>query len=137
MGNTDYEAIRSRRQGTAGPRDHSPRSPSQPPAPPPPPPPAPPRWEIVQGDCIAELAKVERGIVRLAFADPPYNLGVDYGKHQNDNMPREEYLEWCFRWIRATTDVLTDDGSLWLLSSHEHVAIFELMLIYSGLHIKN
>jgi len=30
-------------------------------------------WEIRQGDCLAELAKVEAGSVRLAFADPPYD----------------------------------------------------------------
>ena len=36
-------------------------------------------WEIRCGDCIKELDRLDAGSVRLIFADPPYNIGVDYG----------------------------------------------------------
>jgi site-specific DNA-methyltransferase (adenine-specific) len=107
------------------------------PAPPPPPPPPPPAWQVIEGDCVAELGKLARGSARLVFADPPYNIGIPYGKHHNDSMPREKYLEWCFRWIRAAADVLADDGSLWVLISHEYAADFEMMIREADLTVRS
>src|SRR5258708_3474824 len=33
--------------------------------------------QILDGDCIAELAKLPAGSVDLVFADPPYNLQLN------------------------------------------------------------
>jgi site-specific DNA-methyltransferase (adenine-specific) len=45
-------------------------------------------WKIVQGDCLDVLSTIEPGSVNLVFADPPYNIGVDYGEHYNDTTTR-------------------------------------------------
>jgi DNA modification methylase len=88
-------------------------------------------WEIIVGDCIevmqgewddetdTEKGPVASGSARLIFADPPYNIGVEYGDHHDDCMPEDAYLEWCWQWIDAASDVLTPDGSFWLLVNHE------------------
>src|SRR5262249_17221768 len=66
---------------------------------------------------------------RLIFADPPYNIGIDYGEGQRaDRRPKIDYLAWCDQWIRACHAALTDDGSLWVLINHENEAYFDLML---------
>jgi site-specific DNA-methyltransferase (adenine-specific) len=44
---------------------------------------------------------------------PPYNLGVKYRSYLDD-MPRTEYLNWTDRWIRATSEVMGESGSLFL-----------------------
>lgn len=79
-------------------------------------------WELITGDCVAQLAKLPSGHARLVFADPPYNVGRNYhGKGAAaDLMPDEKYLAFCEDWLRECARLLTDDGSLWLLVSDEY-----------------
>jgi DNA modification methylase/ParB-like chromosome segregation protein Spo0J len=77
-------------------------------------------WEIRQGDCLDVLSKIERGSVRLIFADPPYNIGIDYGQGtEADTLPGREYLDWCIAWAEAAERLLTPDGSMWVLINDE------------------
>jgi site-specific DNA-methyltransferase (adenine-specific) len=92
-------------------------------------PPGKPSWEIKTGDCLELFQAFPAGSARLLFADPPYNLGVDYGHGKKaDQLPAYEYYRWCARWIHLCYDRLTPDGSLWLLINHEHAAVIELLL---------
>jgi DNA modification methylase len=92
-------------------------------------------WEVRHGDCLEQLARVEPGSVRLVFADPPYNEGVDYGHGvQADRLPDDVYLGWCRDWMAACARLLTPDGSLWVLISHRYGAGFEGLLHGAGLH---
>ena len=85
------------------------------------------QWEIICGDCLEVLPKISEK-ARLIFADPPYNIGVDYGEGSKaDRLAPWEYLQWCAQWIRACWDALTDDGSFWLLINHENAAALELI----------
>jgi DNA modification methylase len=79
-------------------------------------------WEVRQGDCLTELDAIERGSARLIFADPPYNIGIDYGEHYSDKRDENEFNEWCARWIFACHEALSEDGSLWLLSPPDMAA---------------
>lgn len=36
-------------------------------------------WRVVEGDCIERLEAIKAGSARLVFADPPYDIGIDYG----------------------------------------------------------
>jgi site-specific DNA-methyltransferase (adenine-specific) len=76
-------------------------------------------WRIITGDCVATMEAMEPGSARLVFADPPYNIAINYGSHYDDRMEPEAYLAWCERWIRATARLLAPDGSLWLLVDHK------------------
>jgi site-specific DNA-methyltransferase (adenine-specific) len=76
-------------------------------------------WEVKQGDCLEGLESIEEGSVRLIFADPPYNIGIEYGDHYDDSRPADQYEAWCGEWLAAAFRALTDDGSLWLLVNHE------------------
>lgn len=90
---------------------------------------------ILEGDCLALLPTVEAGSVRLVFADPPYNIGVDYGHGKKaDRLPPAEYLDWCRRWIGEAARLLTPDGSMWVLINSEWADYFGMMLRESGLH---
>jgi site-specific DNA-methyltransferase (adenine-specific) len=91
--------------------------------------------EIVHGDCLAELANMASGSVRLTFADPPYNEGVDYGDGEAaDRLPEADYLPWCGRWIEAAARTLSADGSMWVLISEDYVDHFGVLLRQAGLH---
>lgn len=78
-----------------------------------------PRCVLHTGDCLEILAGMPARSARLAFADPPYNIGVDYGAHYDDARNADEFQRWCVEWMAGVHRVLTDDGSLWLLISHE------------------
>ena len=47
--------------------------------------------KIIQGDALNELKKIPDESVDIAFFDPPYNVGKDYG-NSKDDLPKEEYL---------------------------------------------
>lgn len=95
-------------------------------------------WRIVEGDCIEQLEALEAGSARLVFADPPYNIGIDYGDGpQADRLPDEQYLAWCQRWMRACLRVLTPDGSLWVMIGDEYAGEYACLLKRLGLSIRN
>jgi site-specific DNA-methyltransferase (adenine-specific) len=76
-------------------------------------------WRIITGDSLKVMPTLQPGSVRLVFADPPYNLGIDYGAHHNDKLSPAAYLAWSEAWIAAAVQLLSQDGSLWLLVNHE------------------
>lgn len=94
------------------------------------------RWRIVTGDCVEELHRLESP--RLIFADPPYNIGIDYGDGESgDLLDYDEYVEWAGTWVEACASALAGDGSLWLLVSHEYAAEYALAIKKAGLGIRN
>jgi site-specific DNA-methyltransferase (adenine-specific) len=53
-------------------------------------------------------------VVDTVFADPPFNLGKEYGKNSDDNRPDEDYLNWCKRWVAESVRTLKPGGSFFL-----------------------
>jgi len=71
---------------------------------------------LYQGDCLNFLHALPDSCVDLVFADPPFNLGKDYGKDVNDQMQSEEYLAWSNQWLRESIRVLKPGGSLFVFN---------------------
>lgn len=95
-------------------------------------------WRIPLEDCIEEMLAMDRGIARLVFADPPYNMGVEYDDDPTgDALPTEEYLEWCRAWMALCSRILTPDGSMWVLVHDEWTAEYRLILDGLGLHLRS
>lgn len=61
------------------------------------------------GDCIDIMAEIPNDSVDIVFADPPFNLGKDYGDTSNDS--RSDYAEWCEAWIGECFRILKPTGS--------------------------
>lgn len=55
--------------------------------------------ELYLGDCIEFMRGLPAGSVDLVVTDPPYNVGIDYNGSHNDNMTREEFIEWARDWF--------------------------------------
>jgi site-specific DNA-methyltransferase (adenine-specific) len=92
-----------------------------------------PAWKIINGDCLDELKKLDAGRFRLIFADPPYNIGIDYGGGEKaDLLPGKEFVAWCEEWIEQCHRVLTPDGSLWLLIGDEYADYIAIALREAG-----
>ena len=54
---------------------------------------------LFAADCMAILPHIEDGVIDTVFADPPFNLGKEYGKNTDDLKPDAEYMAWCRKWI--------------------------------------
>lgn len=65
-------------------------------------------------DCLKVLPFIKDETVDTVFADPPFNLGKEYGKSTNDLKEEDEYLTWCKTWIAECVRVLKPGGALFL-----------------------
>ena len=66
---------------------------------------------IYNMDCVEGLKQVESNSIDLIVTSPPYNLGIQYDSW-DDNMPWDEYLDWCKQWLTECYRVLKDDGRI-------------------------
>lgn len=71
---------------------------------------------LYQGDCLNFLGAIPDSSVDLVFADPPFNLGKDYGKGVSDCLKSEEYLSWSKQWLNESIRVLKPGGSLFIFN---------------------
>lgn len=93
---------------------------------------------IIHGDCLTELPKIPKASAQLVFADPPYNIGIDYGNGKDaDRLATEKYIGWCEQWMKACSRILTPDGSIWVMINDEWVSHFDLILKKLGLYRRN
>lgn len=72
---------------------------------------------IYCNDCLKVLPTLEAESVSLAFADPPYNIGV-FAK-----MGAADYLAWCEQWIAEVSRVLKPNGAFWVSHSKPDVLV--------------
>ncbi len=69
---------------------------------------------LYQGDCLEILPTVADESVDLVFADPPFNLGKDYGRGISDSRAAEDYLGWCEAWVKESTRVTAPGGAVFI-----------------------
>ena len=71
------------------------------------------KWgRLFQGDCLELLRSLPDDSVDMVFADPPFNLGKEYGKGINDQLRADDYLRWSNSWLGESIRVLAPGGSL-------------------------
>ena len=88
------------------------------------------------GDCLDILPTLDRESVDLVIADPPYNIGIDYGRGAKADR-RDDYDIWCGRWIGWCYRALKPHGSLWIISGQEHAAEIDISIQLQGMTIRN
>jgi DNA modification methylase len=71
------------------------------------------RQEIIHGDCLQILPTLEPDSAQIIIADPPYNIGKDFG-NDSDKQPMEEYLNWCETWIKECLRILKPNGTMFI-----------------------
>lgn len=65
-------------------------------------------------DCMEVLPAMRASVVDTVFADPPFNLGKEYGRNTNDSVPAPEYIDWCKRWVKECVRTLKPGGAFFL-----------------------
>ncbi|MBI2504037.1 MAG: site-specific DNA-methyltransferase [Candidatus Latescibacteria bacterium] len=65
-------------------------------------------------DCIGGMERhLQPGSVDVVVTSPPYNIGSRYGQY-DDTLPRAQYLDWLESWGQAVSQVLAEQGSVFL-----------------------
>ena len=78
---------------------------------------------ILHGDASAILKQLLDQDARydVIIADPPYNIGKDFGNDYAP-MPIDEYIQWTAGWVNDCLELLTDDGLVYIYGFPEIIA---------------
>lgn len=99
-----------------------------------------PLWTLIHADVIDGLSSVRdhHAAPRLIFADPPYNIGIDYGDGEKaDRLNPAQYMLWFAEWIGACWESLAADGSLWVMIGDEYAAEYATAMKRTGFTIRS
>src|SRR5687768_1829504 len=82
---------------------------------------------LLHGDCLERMKSLETRSVDLLIADPPYNLGKDYG-NDSDSLLRGDYLDFTRQWTREAIRVLKRRGSIYVFMGFRFIShLFNIM----------
>ena len=89
---------------------------------------------IIEGDCIAEMARLPDKSVDMIFADPPYNLqlGGDLFRPEGGRVDAVDddwdkfdslaaYDDFTRDWLAEARRILKDDGTIWVIGSYHNI----------------
>jgi len=88
------------------------------------------REEILEGDSIKLLPTLAAESAQIIIADPPYNIGKDFG-NDSDKQPMEEYLKWCEQWIEECVRILKPNGTMFIYGFSEILALILAKIPYT------
>jgi adenine-specific DNA-methyltransferase len=74
----------------------------------------------IHGDALDVLKSIKPGVINLIFADPPYNIGKDFG-NGHESLSDDQYLEWCYEWIDECSRVLHRQGTFYLMAATQYM----------------
>lgn len=79
------------------------------------------KLEIICADALKELKKIPSNSINLIIADPPYNLGKDYG-NDSDNREFEDYLNFTKEWTAECKRIITNTGTIYIFMGFRFIS---------------
>ena len=83
---------------------------------------------IYHSDCLDALQEIKDSSVDLIFADPPYNIGKTFGTFKDSWRSDKGYAEWCYLWLDLCIDKLSQNGSIYVMTSTQAMPYLDLWL---------
>jgi site-specific DNA-methyltransferase (adenine-specific) len=80
------------------------------------------RQEVINGDSLLVLPTLESESAQIIIADPPYNIGKDFG-NDSDKQPMDEYLKWTDKWMKECFRILKPNGTMFVYGFSEILAL--------------
>ena len=77
--------------------------------------------KLILGDAIDEMKKMSSASFDAVIADPPYNLGKDYGNN-HDTREFEEYLAFTREWTSEAKRLLKESGTLYVFMGFRFIS---------------
>jgi site-specific DNA-methyltransferase (adenine-specific) len=72
--------------------------------------------KVFNQDFLSGVGQIPDASVDLIVADPPYNLGKDYG-NDSDKQESAEFLDWTYRWLDLAIPKLKEQGSFYIFTT--------------------
>lgn len=92
--------------------------------------------KIITGDALevllAHSLDEPQDEINFVLADPPYNLGKDYGPGVNDSRTPAEYEAWLARFYRATYEAAADNAVLYAFCGSDDVPMARAAIARAG-----
>jgi len=83
--------------------------------------------KIIQGDTLKLFKNIGSNSVNLIIADPPYNLGKDYGNN-HDIKGFDEYLDFSLSWLKEAHRVMASTGTIYVFMGVRFISyLFDIM----------
>ena len=93
--------------------------------------------KIVEGDAVQKMRQMDDASVDLVIADPPYNLGKDYGNN-SDDMGFESYLTFTREWLTEAHRILKDHGTLYVFMGVRFISyLYDILDRELGMHFNS
>ena len=93
--------------------------------------------KIVAGDAVRVMRQMTDGAADLVIADPPYNLGKDYGNNLDD-MDSEAYLAFTREWLGEAHRILCNDGTLYVFMGVRFISyLYDILDREYGMHFNS
>lgn len=80
---------------------------------------------VVCGDCLDVMAEMPDECVDLVIADPPFNIGKDYGVCRDNNA---DYWSWTKDWLESIWRLIRDGGSCYFKNHWQNLGLFDLLI---------
>lgn len=95
------------------------------------------RGALFAGDCLTILPMIRDEVVDSVFADPPFNIGKEYGSSTNDRRADEEYVSWCRRWLVECVRVVKPGGAIFVYNLPRWNILLGAYLVELGLQFRH
>jgi site-specific DNA-methyltransferase (adenine-specific) len=93
--------------------------------------------KIILGDAISEMQKLQSETFDLIVADPPYNLGKDYGNN-HDIKRFKEYLEFSRSWLTEAYKKLKPNGTIYVFMGFRFISyLYDILNRELGMFFNN
>ncbi len=81
---------------------------------------------ILLGDSLKILKSIREKSINLIFADPPYNIGKNFGNNFDKWKTKESYINWCKEWIIECMRILKDDGTMYFMMATQFMPYLDV-----------
>jgi site-specific DNA-methyltransferase (adenine-specific) len=104
---------------------------------------------LLEGDCLARMAKLPAESVDMVFVDPPYNLSNGGASCHNGRRVRVDKGDWdksggftadvAFhtQWLQGCRRLLKPNGTIWISGTLHSIYICGYLLRVLGFHLLN
>lgn len=83
---------------------------------------------ILLGDSIEILKLIKDKTINLIFADPPYNIGKNFGNNKDKWNSTTDYITWCKKWIIDCMRILKDDGTMYFMTATQYMPFLDVFV---------
>jgi len=90
------------------------------------------RSTLVQGDTIETMQSLDASTFDLVIADPPYNLGKDFGIG-DIYKDIDTWKQWTEQWLGEAVRLLRPGGNILVHGIHNYACYVQVMLFELGL----